>query len=437
VLGFSFFVSILAGLLFGLAPALQSSRWSLLPILKGDKVGADRKLSLRNILVVGQVALSLALLTTAGLFLRSLYRLQNVNPGFETENLLIASVDLGLEGYSPSRGQDFYRRIDERVGTLPGVRTVSLAQYVPLTNLYMPASATAITIEGRELPPDGWPRWVASNVVGPRYFETMGISIVQGRGFGSQDAPSGPRSVMINEAMAREFWPAEDPVGKRISLMEEGEARPAEVIGVARDSKYFTLWEQAEPYLYLPLAQNYISSAAIHVRTEANPTTLLDAVRHEVHVVDPNLPIFHVSTLNDALRLSLFPPRMGAALLGGFGFLALLLAAVGIYGVMTYAASRRTHEIGIRLAVGARARDVLQMILSENLILVITGIGFGLAGAWTAKRLLSRFLYGVTATDPMTLLMVTLLLITVAFLACFAPARRATNVDPSLSLRYE
>jgi predicted permease len=264
----------------------------------------------------------------------------------------------------------------------------------------------------------------------------MGTPLLRGRDFTYRDAIGAPRSVIINESMAQRFWPKEDALGKRFQIAER--PPPAvEVIGIVRDSKYFTLWEDPRPYLYLPRAQNYTAWATLHVRTDGDPHDLLGEIRREVQTLDKNMPVYNVATLNDALSLSLFPPRMGAVLLGAFGTLALLLAAIGTYGVMSYTVSRRTHEIGIRMSLGARAGDVLRMTLRECLSLTSIGVGLGIVVALTANRLLSRFLYEVRTTDPLTLIGVCVLLTTIALLACFSPVRRATRVDPIVALRHE
>lgn len=438
VLGFSLLLSLVTGIAFGLAPGLQSSRSNPVPPLKGEQIflGPHRRLSLRNFLVIAQVGLSLVLLFGAGLFLKSLYRMQAVDPGFVPDNVLIASIDLGLQGYNEVEGRAFYQELESRVGALPGVNSASLAQYVPLTNLYMPAVSTPVAIEGHEPPPEDGPLMIASNVVDLDYFRTMGTALLRGRDFTSRDTAGAPRRVIINESMAGRFWPNENAVGKRFQIA----ARPpqtVEVIGIVQDSKCFTLWEEPRPYLYHPLAQDYTAWATLHVRTNGDPHDLLGAVRHELRTLDKDMPVYNVASLSEALSLSLFPPRMGAVLLGAFGTLALLLAAIGIYSAMSYIISRRTHEIGVRMSLGARAGDVLRMIFRECLSLISVGVGLGLFAALAVHRLLSRFLYDVRTTDPATLLAVCLLLILIALLASYSPARRATQVDPNVALRHE
>jgi predicted permease len=437
VLGFTFLLSLVTTLVFGLAPALQSTRPDLIPALKEEVVspGWDRRwFTLRHLLVVTQVALSLVLLIGAGLFLRSLRNVQRIDPGFETDHVLIASLDLGLQGYDQNRGTEFYRQLVERVEAVPGVSSASLAQYVPLTNLYVPAFGHRIDIEGRPPQPDNDPIVINMTTIGSGYFQTMGIPLLRGRDFGNRDVEGALRTAIINETMARRFWPGEEVIGKPLRITRGQEVIPVQIIGVARDSKYLTLEEEPRPYLYLPLFQNYTSWAALQIRAAGNPRELTVAVRREVQALDANMPIYSVTTLSETLSLSLFPSQMGAALLSLFGLLALFLAAAGIYGVIAYSVSCRTREIGIRMALGAQASNVLALILKESLSEALAGIVLGLATSILATRVVSSFLYGVSATDPLTFTVISMILIGVSLLAT---ARRATRVDPVAALRYE
>jgi putative ABC transport system permease protein len=435
VLGFALILSVLTGIVFGLAPALQATRPDVYPSLKDETSAAGFKRSmLRNGLVVAQIALSLILLVAAGLVVRSLQSVRAVGPGFETERALAMSVDLGLQGYDKARGQEFYRQLVDGVESVPGVKSVSLMGEMPLS---LNMSSNGIFIEGAEQTRGANTPEALYSSAGVRYFETMGIPILQGREFGPTDKEGAPRVVVVNETFARRFWPGVDSVvGKRVSF--KSVSGPfMEVVGVAKDGKYFSLGEDPKPFIYLPLAQSYTSSATLVVKTISDPQTLLAAIRSEVQRLDPNMPVFGVKTLNEHLSLTLFPMRIGAGLVGSFGTLALILAAIGVYGVMTYAVSQRTREIGIRMSLGAGSRDVLVMIVRQGMILAGIGLGIGLALALVLSRLMSNVLYGVSATDPMTFASVPVLLVAVVLLSCFVPARRAARVDPIIALRHE
>jgi len=440
VLGFAFFLSLLTTVVFGLAPALQSTKPDLIPALKEEMLslgGDQRWYSLRGLLVVTQVALSLVLLIGAGLFLRSLRNVQRISPGFKTDHVLVASLDLGLQGYDQQRGSEFYERIVEHVEALPGVVSASLAQYVPLTVLYMPAFFHRIDIEGRPLQPDNDPIVVSVTITGAGYFRMMDIPLLRGRDFDSRDVERPLRVAIINETMARRFWPNEEVIGKRLHITRGEERMAVEVVGMARDSKYLSLEEEPRPYLYLALSQNYTSRAALQIRTTGNPRELTAAVRREVQTLDANMPLYNVTTLAETLHLSLFLSEMGAALLGSFGLLALLLSAAGIYGVMAYSVGCRTREIGIRVALGAQVSNVRALILKESLRQSLTGVALGLMISVVVTRVVSSFLHGVSPLDPLTFGVISLVLVLVSLLASYVPARRATRVDPMVALRHE
>jgi putative ABC transport system permease protein len=434
VLGFTLLLSVVTGIVFGLMPALQVTKTNLVPALKDEvSLGGYRRSRLRNALVVAQVSLSLILLIAAGLILRSLQHVQAIGPGFETDHALAMSVDLGLQGYDETRGQEFYRQLVANAEALPGVQSASIVGYLPLSLDY---SSTGIHIEGRE-PERGvnTPEAMYTSA-GLNYFSTMGIAIVAGRDFTAQDKKDAPLVAVVNETFARNFWPGESAIGKR--FRSGGSDGPLnEVVGIARDGKYFSLGEDPKPFVYSPMLQSYNGSSSLIVRTTGDPHAIIAAIRRAVQQLDPDLSVFNVKTLTEHMRLSLLPMNLGAVVVGAFGLLALALAAIGIYGVMAYSVSQRTREIGIRMALGADARDVLSLVVRQGMVLAVTGLGLGLVGAVVLTRLMSSVLVGVSATDAATFILVSLLLALVVFVACYIPARRATRVDPMVALRRE
>ncbi len=436
VLVFTLLLSVLTGVIFGLAPAISAAGSDLTRLIKGDAAGrAPNRTRLRSLFVGAQVALSLMLLVAAGLFIRSLQSAQRIDVGFETERQLLMSFNLGLQGYDRERGRAFLQQLEQRVAALPGVESVGLANIVPLG--LGSDQDRGVAIDGYT-PPTGLEYTpVVYNLVGADYFQTMGITVLRGREFGAQDNEKSPPVVIINQTAARQFWPGQPEqavVGKYIRY---GNTAKVEVIGIARDSKYVTLGEAPRPHLFSPMSQIYTSSATLQVRTAGEPSRMIGAVQNELRALDRDLPVYGVMTMSQHLRGALFAPRLAAALLGVFGLAALLLAAIGIYGVVSYVVSQRTREIGIRMALGAKSRDVALAVLRRGMIPVLIGIGVGLAGAVAATRLIESFLYGVSATDPLTFVAVPLLLGAIALLASFLPARRATKVDPMVALRYE
>ncbi|MDT7781143.1 MAG: hypothetical protein QOC99_3655 [Acidobacteriota bacterium] len=438
VMVFALLASLATSLVFGLVPALQATRTDLVPALKDSALQTGRlRTRLRGGLVVAQVMLSLVLLVAAGLVVRALYHLQTVSPGFEVENGLVMSFDLGLQGYDEARGREFEQRLIERVESLPGVRSASLTNLFPLSLNY---NSSDFYVEGQP-PVRGANAPIAMTaVVGSEYFQTMGIPVVAGRGFTERDDAQVPRIAVINETIARRFFPGPNPaqeaVGKRLSL-KGAEGPWVEIVGVARDGKYWTIGEAPQAFIYSPLRQAYDSTVTLVARTKGDSQTLIPAIRGEVQKLDANLPVFDVRTIKEHLGVSLFPARVAATLLGGFGIVALLLAAMGIYGVVSYAAAQRTREIGIRMALGARGADVLRLVAGRGMLLVCIGLGLGLVAALALTRFMEGVLYGVSATDPITIALVVALFAGVALLACLVPARRATKVDPMVALRYE
>jgi predicted permease len=447
VLVFSSVISVLTGVLFGLAPAIRASAPTLVPALKGESFVADerrRRFNLRNTLVVAEVALSLTLLVAAGLFVRSLRATQAVSPGFDVERIVSAPLSINLLRYTREQGRQFYGAIVERVAALPGVESASVAR----TQILGAGRVMSLLIEGRAgsanvLRSEGGgladvPRsreFVNSNVIGPGYFQTMGIALSAGRDFGPEDAAQAPRAVIVNEAFVAMHFPGEPVLGRRLSFT--GPKGPwVAIAGVVKDAKYASLSEERTPLVYLPLSQNHETGMTLHARTSVDPATLVPAVRREIRALEPNLPVPNAVPMTETLRTSLYVARMGASLLTGFAALALVLASIGVYGVLAFSIARRTREIGIRLALGARKLDVFRLVVGEGMWLVTIGVAIGVAAAAFGGRFLSRFLFGVSATDGVTFAAVPLLLAGVALVACVVPARRAMNVEPTEALRY-
>ncbi len=437
VLLFSLAVSLTAGAVFGLVPALQSTRPNLLHTLKDTAAqGGAGRTRLRSVLVVAQIAISLVVLIAAGLVVRTLQQLQTMNPGFDPRNALSMSFDLALQGYDEARGQQFYRQLAERVRTLPGVKSAAVTSYIPLSLNY---NVRNVFVEGEPMERGANAPFAMNAMLGPRYFETMNTPVLHGREFTELDQEKSEQVVVVNETFVRRIMPAlkssAEAIGKRVRWGAESPFMT--IVGVVRDGKYFNISEEPRPFIWAPLTQDYNSTGAVVVRATGNPEAMFAAVRKEINALDPNLPLFDVQTLNEHLRLALFPARIAATVLGVFGLVALLLSAIGIYGITSYAVAQRTHEIGIRIALGAQLRDVLNLVLSHGLKLTIIGAAIGLIGAYAATRAITSVLYGVSATDPLTFVSISILLIGVALVACYVPARRATKDDPLIALRNE
>ena len=438
VLLFSFAVSVTSGAVFGLAPALQATRSVLTSALKDTTAQAGYSRSrLRSGLVVAQLALSLMILIGAALLARALQQLQTMSPGFDPRNALTVSFDLGLQGYDQAKGQQFYRQVVERIESLPGVKSAALTSNVPLSLNY---SSNNIYVEGQPIERGtNLPTAMVASV-GPRYFETMGTTLLQGREFTEQDKKETESVAVVNETFVRRLIPDaksnSDALGRRVSF--NGSPGPfVRIVGVAKEGKYFNISEEPKSFIWGPLTQNYTNSGSLVVRTTGDPLAALVSVRKAVGSLDPNLPLYDVKTLTEHMRLALFPARVAATVLGGFGLVALILAAIGIYGVTSYSVAQRTREIGIRMALGAQLGDVLRLVLSSGVKLTAAGTAIGLIGAYLLTRALMSLLNGVSPTDPLTFVFVSGLLITVALVATYIPARRATKVDPLAALRYE
>jgi predicted permease len=434
VLLFTLGVSILAGILFGLLPAFQSTKTDLVSTLKDEMaIGGMRRSWLKPGLIVLQVALSLVLLISAGLMLRGLQRAEFMDLGFTPEGAIEVSFDLRLQGYDVGRGREFQKRLLERVRAVPGVQAAGIADIFPV-DLHF--SRESIFVEGQPLErPANAPRAMGSRVT-PGYFQAMNTRLIQGREFTDQDIEGSTRVAIVNETFARRFWPGEDPIGKRFSR-GSSESQKMLVVGVARDGKYAGLSEDPRPFYFRPMFQAYTGSTSLIVRGTAAPQSLVSTIRNEVLQLDPQMAISTARTLTERLSLPMLPARIAAGLLGSFGVLALGLAAIGIYGVMSYSVSTRRREMGIRIALGAEPGRVLMLVLTQGMRLVIIGAAVGLAASLVATRLMKSLLFGISATDPMTFVAITLLLGAVALLACGIPALRATKVDPIVALRYE
>lgn len=445
VLWFSLLLSIATAVVFGLVPALKASRPNVVPALRdaADTENRGRRFGLKQGLVVAEVALSLLLLIAGGLFVRSLQTTQQIDPGFDAEKLVSAPLQINLLRYTTVQGREFYRQIVERVERLPGVESATLARVAVLTG---GARVLSFHVEGREASHDRMqsegggvttdPRAVNVNVVGPRFFKAFGIPLVLGRDFLEQDTRDRPLVAIVNNALVRQQFSGENPVGKRVSF--DGPMGPwREIVGVVQDSKYAALSEDALSVAYLPLDQNHETGMTLYARTSVPPEMLIAPVRREIQSLEPNLPVPNLQAVTDTIGTSLYAPRMGAWLLGAFGVLGVLLASVGIYGVLSFSTARRTHEMGIRLALGATTRDVFALVVRDGMLLVAVGIALGLAAGLLGARSLSTFLYGVTPSDMPTFIVTTILLAGVALGACAIPARRAMRVHPIAALRQE
>ncbi|HEY0100826.1 MAG TPA: ABC transporter permease [Pyrinomonadaceae bacterium] len=444
VLGFTLLVSLLTGLIFGLAPAMQASSLNLNETLKEggrDSAAGSRGNRIRNLLVITEVAVSLIMLIGAGLLINSFLRLRNVDPGFRAENLLTMQVELPQLKY-PQHAQRtaFYNELLSRIEALPGVKSAAVTTNLPL---YMQGNSIGISIEGIPDPAPGQGKRpvVATRVVSPHYFQTMSIALLQGREFSEQDKFDSPAVAVINETMARRYWPEQDPTGRRITSGAPTSTDPDDwitVVGVVKDVRQFELVTDPKPQMYLSYAQaGFFAPNDLVVRTEVEPLSLAATVRRKVWEVDKDQPVSKIRTMEEIVSESVARQRFSMLLLGIFAALALVLAAVGIYGVMSYSVAQRTREFGIRMALGAQRRDVLKLAVGQGLKLVIAGIVLGLGASFLLTRVMSSLLFNVSATDPFTFITISLVLIGVAVLASFIPALRATKIDPMDALRYE
>ena len=439
---FTALLSVLTAIAFSLIPALQASKTDLVTALKdGAPASGPRRSLLQSSLVVAQIALSLILLIGAGLAARTMQKAMTMDRGFEGENMALMSMDLTIRRYSESEGRTFYEELLKRVNALPGVVSSSLAKTVPPNDW---SDRLSVFLPGDEPPPevlrvrDDLGLRVDANRIAPDYFRTLGIPILEGREFTTGDRVGTPFVAVVNEKLARQLWPGESAIGKSLAVPFWREPRPpVQIIGVVKNTKHRSLLEEPPLLVYLPELQVYDGRATLVARTSTDPASLIPAIRDEVAAIDRDISLYAVKTMSEQITSTLWQQRMAAGLIGIFGALALVLAAIGIYGVVSHWVAARTREIGIRMALGADARAVMRMILRQGFVLALMGVGAGLAGALALTRLMSSLLYGVSATDPLTFLLSGALLIGVALAAGFVPARRATRVDPMIALRCE
>jgi putative ABC transport system permease protein len=454
VLGFTLGVSFLTGLLFGLAPAIQAGDLDVQGTLKETGRGTTSRHWLRSSLVVVEVATTIVLLIGAGLMVRSFYRLQKVNPGFSYEHLTSFSISLPEKKYPDTMQQAaFYSRLVESLRGLPGIDSAAAASGLPLGNNN---SQMPFTVEGRPAPPANEIPFMEYCLVTPDYFRVMNIPLLRGRNFDEHDDQShlagrdlsklsqaqrelaGVNTVIIDEEFARRYWPNEDPLGEQIRIEGIDRSAALSVVGIVGRVKMEGLDQDSNRVQgYLPFAQLPSTDMTVIIKASGDPTQLIASVRRQVKAADPDQPIYNIRTMDEIRADSVAPERLNLMLLGIFAGIALVLAIVGIYGVMSYAVTQRTHEIGIRMAIGAQPRDVFRMVLGQGMMLALIGVAFGLVGAFGLTRLMTTMLFGVQPTDPATFAVIAMLLTGVALVACYVPGRRATKVDPLVALRYE
>jgi putative ABC transport system permease protein len=437
VLGFTVGASLLTGLIFGLAPALQASKLDLNESLKEGGRGASEghgRNRVRSLLIVSEVALSLVLLVGAGLLVKSFFKLRNVNPGFDAQNTLTASVALPTIRYdSDDKLREFYKRTLDRVSQVPGVESASAIMPLPLGDNAM---QTSFTVGGRPEPAPGDQPSSGARLVAPGYFYSMGVPLLRGRDFNARDDDKAPKVIIINETFARRFFPGENALGKRLDIGLND--LDCEIVGIVGDVRHRKLDAEAGPEYYVPLAQVPMNEIQLVVRSRGgDPAQLAGALREAVKEIDPDQPLYQVRTMNSLVAASVARQRFSMILLTIFAAFAMLLAAVGIFSVMSFLVAQRTHEIGIRMALGAQPRDILRLVVGHAMTLALVGVAIGLAAAFALMRVMTNLLYGVSPNDPVVFGGIAALLATVALAACLVPARRATRVDPMVALRYE
>lgn len=431
VMGFTLLISLLCGVIFGLAPALQTSKTELMSSIKDETpIKSFHKARLTKALIVSQLSLSLVLLIAATLFVRSLLNLQSIDPGFRTDKAVLLSIDVAPQGYDEAKGRAFYTELMPRVAGVAGVDSATLAKVVPVSAsrnrqaLILPENPKNVTDE------------YDYNIVAPNYFKTMGIPFLLGRDFTEQDNQTAPGVAIINEELAGLLWSDVNAIGKKFKLPGSN-TRDIEVIGVVKNTKYFNLREDPVPYMYLPLLQEYDPAMTLVVSGTGSSASLLGGVRREIHEMDPNLPVFGVTTISEHIGEVLSKDKMVASLVTAFGLLALLLVSLGTYGLMNHSVNQRLREMGIRMALGATARDVFLLVMREAMKLAVIGIAIGLFGTFVLTRIMSTQFYEISPSDPITLIGASFILLVIAALATFLPAWKATRVEPVSALRYQ
>lgn len=437
VFGFAFAVTITTGLLVGLAPALSALRTQLGESLKsgGRTTPGSSRQRLHGTLLVSQIAVCVVLLISAGLFIPSFQNAWQIGLGFHPDQTLLLSVDPGLQGYDEARTRQFHDQLLTRLRVRPGVRAVSSARYVPLgletgfVNVLADTQAAVRKAESAS---------VVVNMISPDYFGTLRIPLVSGRDFTQHDDQSAPGVAIVSEAFARRFWSGANPVGRRLRIGDT-DAREVAVIGVVRDIKWILVNEHPRPLLYLPVRQRYVSARTLHIAVAGDPSLVATAARHEVSVLDPDLPTYGVTTMAGQVYEgpALLAPRLGASMVGALGLMSLVLAMVGLYGLVSYSLARRLHEIGVRMALGATRGNVLRLVVGRAMALTLIGLTIGLMLAFAMGRFLSTMLYGISPRDPAVFGVVTLVFATVALFASGIPGWRAVSTDPTTALRSE
>jgi putative ABC transport system permease protein len=429
VLAFTLIVASLITLLFGLIPLRQGARLDLVSLFKGEcgSYSVRSRIGMQPFLITFQVALSVVLLIGAILFVRTLRNAEAADPTRDPGSVLLLKIDLTERKYDEARGKQFYSELLARLRTLPGVRSVALVYVVPLGGW---RGGTNIVPH-----PGDKPVQVDFNDVSEEYFQTVGLPIVRGRAFNAGDRAGAPNVAIINEQMAQRFWPGEDPIGKQIGL--EQPTRTAEIIGIVRDGRFRNYRAPIQSCFYVPFSQEYLGRMSLEVRVAGDPMRLVAPIRRQIQNLDEELEIGDVWTLKSFRDAGLGQERVSAALLSGFGVLAVALAGIGLYGVLAFAVARRTHEIGVRMALGATRSNVLRLVTGQGMTLTLAGVAVGLIAAFGLTRLIASSLYGIQPTDPLTLAGAAAFVVLVALVASYLPARRAARVDPMVALRYE